>query len=58
MRNRYAGACFRCGTHVERQQGHPHRRNGAWSGVCLECVEKHRDAKEKTLAAAYPEPAP
>ena len=53
MRNRYAGSCIRCKTHVEAGEGHFEKVNrkldrykgvtGRWVVRCLNCVRVSDD---------------
>ncbi|QVW54553.1 hypothetical protein p113_131 [Enterococcus phage 113] len=45
MRNKYPGYCYRCGTFVEKGQGHFERKNGYWRLQHADCAINYRGTK-------------
>lgn len=53
MRNKFAGACYRCGQHVAPGEGHFERHGHGWRTQHADCAIKARAEKhvEMNLAA-------
>lgn len=49
MRNKYPGACYRCGGHVEAGAGHFERHRGGWRLQHATCAIQHREIKNAAL---------
>lgn len=42
MRNKYHGACYRCGRHCKPGEGHYERHKGKWRHQHADCAVKYR----------------